>query len=91
MASDDPAPAHGVALGAPAAARQPIGFMALLTAMTALAPLSLQIFVPALPAIQATYGVAAGTAQLALSLRSWPTPSRRSAMGRSRTASGGGR
>jgi len=68
MASDDPRPAHGVALGEPAAARPSIGFMALLTAMTALAPLSLQIFVPALPAIQASYGVATGTAQLALSL-----------------------
>jgi DHA1 family bicyclomycin/chloramphenicol resistance-like MFS transporter len=68
MASDDPGPAEGVALGAPAAARHPIGFMALLTAMTALAPLSLQIFVPALPAIQATYGVPSGTAQLTLSL-----------------------
>ena len=44
------------------------GFMALLAAMTALAPMSLQIFVPALPAIQAHFAVSPGTAQLALSL-----------------------
>jgi DHA1 family bicyclomycin/chloramphenicol resistance-like MFS transporter len=40
----------------------------LLIALTALAPLSLQIFLPALPAIQATFGVTSGTAQLVLSL-----------------------
>jgi DHA1 family bicyclomycin/chloramphenicol resistance-like MFS transporter len=40
----------------------------LLVAMSALAPTSLQIFVPALPAIQAHYGVSTGVAQLALSL-----------------------
>ena len=45
-----------------------VGFMALLAAMSALAPLSLQIFVPALPAIQAHFAVSPGTAQLALSL-----------------------
>jgi DHA1 family bicyclomycin/chloramphenicol resistance-like MFS transporter len=44
------------------------GFMALLAAMSALAPASLQIFVPALPAIQAHFAVSPGTAQLALSL-----------------------
>jgi MFS transporter, DHA1 family, multidrug resistance protein len=44
------------------------GFMALLAAMTAVAPLSLQIFVPALPAIQAYFAVSPGLAQLALSL-----------------------
>jgi DHA1 family bicyclomycin/chloramphenicol resistance-like MFS transporter len=44
------------------------GFMVLLAAMTALGPLSLQIFVPALPAIQADFGVSPGIAQLALSL-----------------------
>jgi MFS transporter, DHA1 family, multidrug resistance protein len=44
------------------------GFMALLVAMSALAPMSLQIFVPALPAIQAHYAVSPGVAQLALSL-----------------------
>jgi DHA1 family bicyclomycin/chloramphenicol resistance-like MFS transporter len=42
--------------------------MLLLVAMTALAPLSMQIFVPALPAIQSGFGVATGVAQLALSL-----------------------
>ena len=42
--------------------------MALLAGVTALAPFSLQIFLPALPAIQASFGVSTGTAQLALSL-----------------------
>jgi len=52
------------------AARAPVSpaFMALLAALTALAPMSLQIFVPALPAIQAHFAVSTGTAQLALSL-----------------------
>jgi DHA1 family bicyclomycin/chloramphenicol resistance-like MFS transporter len=45
-----------------------VGFMALLAALTALAPFSLQIFVPSLPAIQAGFGVSPGVAQLALSL-----------------------
>jgi DHA1 family bicyclomycin/chloramphenicol resistance-like MFS transporter len=44
------------------------GFMALLAGVTALAPFSLQIFLPALPAIQSSFGVSTGTAQLALSL-----------------------
>jgi DHA1 family bicyclomycin/chloramphenicol resistance-like MFS transporter len=43
-------------------------FMVLLVAMTALAPLSMQIFVPALPAIQRGFAVSTGVAQLALSL-----------------------
>jgi len=42
--------------------------MALLVGMTALAPLSMQIFVPALPAIQRGFAVPTGVAQLALSL-----------------------
>jgi DHA1 family bicyclomycin/chloramphenicol resistance-like MFS transporter len=42
--------------------------MALLAGVTALAPFSLQIFLPALPAIQAGFAVSTGTAQLALSL-----------------------
>jgi DHA1 family bicyclomycin/chloramphenicol resistance-like MFS transporter len=42
--------------------------MALLAAITALAPFSLQIFLPALPAIQASFAVAPGVVQLALSL-----------------------
>ncbi|MGH6917414.1 MAG: MFS transporter, partial [Geminicoccaceae bacterium] len=52
------------------AKRAPISaaFMALLAALSALAPMSLQIFVPALPAIQAHFAVSPGTAQLALSL-----------------------
>jgi DHA1 family bicyclomycin/chloramphenicol resistance-like MFS transporter len=49
-------------------ARVSTGFMVLLAALTALAPLSLQIFVPALPAIQAYFAVPTGLAQLALSL-----------------------
>jgi DHA1 family bicyclomycin/chloramphenicol resistance-like MFS transporter len=44
------------------------GFMVLLIAMSALGPMALQIFVPALPAIQAHFDVAPGVAQLALSL-----------------------
>jgi MFS transporter, DHA1 family, multidrug resistance protein len=52
------------------AKRAPVsaGFMALLAALSALAPMSLQIFVPALPTIQAHFAVSTGTAQLALSL-----------------------
>jgi DHA1 family bicyclomycin/chloramphenicol resistance-like MFS transporter len=42
--------------------------MALLAAITALAPFSLQIFLPALPAIQVSFAVAPGIVQLALSL-----------------------
>jgi DHA1 family bicyclomycin/chloramphenicol resistance-like MFS transporter len=44
------------------------GLMALLAAITALAPFSLQIFLPALPAIQASFAVTPGIVQLALSL-----------------------
>lgn len=42
--------------------------IALLIAITALAPVSLQIFIPALPAIQSSFGSAPGTTQLVLSL-----------------------
>jgi MFS transporter, DHA1 family, multidrug resistance protein len=42
--------------------------MSLLAAITALAPFSLQIFLPALPAIQASFAVTPGVVQLALSL-----------------------
>ena len=51
-----------------ASRRSSAGFMALLAGVTALAPFSLQIFLPALPAIQTGFGVSTGTAQLALSL-----------------------
>jgi MFS transporter, DHA1 family, multidrug resistance protein len=62
-----------MASGAPAAAGSAVTpvspvFMALLVGMTALAPLSMQIFVPALPAIQRGFEVPTGVAQLALSL-----------------------
>ena len=40
----------------------------LLIAITALAPVSLQIFIPALPAIQTSFGTETGTTQLVLSL-----------------------
>lgn len=43
-------------------------FLAILVATTALGPLSMQIFLPALPAIQKAFGAAPGTVQLALSL-----------------------
>lgn len=42
--------------------------LALLIAITALAPVSLQIFIPALPAIQTTFATNTGTTQLVLSL-----------------------
>jgi DHA1 family bicyclomycin/chloramphenicol resistance-like MFS transporter len=42
--------------------------MALLAGITALAPFSLQIFLPALPAIQASFAATAGIVQLTLSL-----------------------
>jgi len=47
------------------AKRAPVsaGFMALLAALSALAPMSLQIFVPALPTIQAHFAVSTGTAK----------------------------
>ncbi|MGH1481242.1 MAG: multidrug effflux MFS transporter [Geminicoccales bacterium] len=42
--------------------------LGLLIAMTALAPVSLQIFIPALPAIQTSFGTSTGITQLVLSL-----------------------
>ena len=51
-----------------ASRRSSTGFMALLAGITALAPFSLQIFLPALPAIQASFAVTPGIVQLALSL-----------------------
>jgi DHA1 family bicyclomycin/chloramphenicol resistance-like MFS transporter len=62
MASEVP-----VAAGSAATPVSPV-FLALLVGMTALAPLSMQIFVPALPAIQRGFEVPTGVAQLALSL-----------------------
>ncbi len=47
--------------------RSPL-FLLILVVATAVGPMSMQIFVPSLPAIQADFGVAAGTAQLVLSL-----------------------
>ena len=44
------------------------GLIALLIAITALAPVSLQIFIPALPAIQASFASDTSVAQLVLSL-----------------------
>ena len=61
MSSDAPAAASVATPVSPA-------FMALLVGMTAAAPLSMQIFVPALPAIQRGFAVPTGVAQLALSL-----------------------
>jgi MFS transporter, DHA1 family, multidrug resistance protein len=61
------APPHDPSL-ALASRRSSTGFMALLAGVTALAPFSLQIFLPALPAIQTTFAVSTGVAQLALSL-----------------------
>jgi DHA1 family bicyclomycin/chloramphenicol resistance-like MFS transporter len=64
VASEQPvAPAQGAPLAGPR-----LSLLFLLVALTAAAPLSLQIFLPALPAIQLDFGVSAGTAQLVLSL-----------------------
>lgn len=43
-------------------------FVAVLIAVTAIGPFSMQMFLPAIPVIQIDFGVASGTAQLALSL-----------------------
>jgi DHA1 family bicyclomycin/chloramphenicol resistance-like MFS transporter len=56
------------AIEARPAGRASLGFMLLLVGLTALAPFSLQIFLPALPVIQAEFRVTPGTAQLVLSL-----------------------
>jgi DHA1 family bicyclomycin/chloramphenicol resistance-like MFS transporter len=56
---------------APAATRRPPRsrtLIALLVGLTALAPLSLQIFLPALPAIQGAFATTTGRTQLVLSL-----------------------
>ena len=47
------------------------GFFIALVAVTTLGPLSMQILAPALPVIQRDFGVAGGTAQLALSVSMW--------------------
>ncbi len=44
------------------------GFLLLLVALTAMGPFAMQIFLPALPAIQQAYGVDIATAQLVFSL-----------------------
>lgn len=54
--------------GAAAQGRDSKALLALLIALTALAPVSLQIFIPALPAIQASFKTSAGITQLVLSL-----------------------
>lgn len=46
----------------------PRGLIGLLAAVTATGPLAMQIFLPALPAVQAEFAVDAGTVQLTLSL-----------------------
>lgn len=46
-------------------------FLFTLVAVTAIGPLAMQIFTPALPIIQQDFGVASGTAQLALSFSMW--------------------
>lgn len=68
MTAEIPEIAAGVARDARPAGRPSFGFMLLLVGLTALAPFSLQIFLPALPAIQASFAVTPGIAQLALSL-----------------------
>jgi MFS transporter, DHA1 family, multidrug resistance protein len=68
MAAPMPETAARAAAAAPAPTRASRGLMLLLVGLTALAPFSLQIFLPALPVIQADFGVTAGVAQLVLSL-----------------------
>ena len=46
----------------------PFRLIAVLVVATAIGPFAMQIYLPALPAIQAGFGVSAGTAQLAFSL-----------------------
>lgn len=48
--------------------RPATGLIALLAAVTATGPLAMQVFLPALPAVQTDFAVDAGTAQLTLSL-----------------------
>lgn len=50
------------------AAGPPFRFVAVLVLATALGPFAMQVFLPALPAIQETFGVGAAVAQLAFSL-----------------------
>lgn len=54
--------------GATASPKGSKALIVLLIALTALAPVSLQIFIPALPAIQASFGTNPGVTQLVLSL-----------------------
>lgn len=57
-----------VAVAAAPPVRAPLGLLLLLVGLTALAPFSLQIFMPALPVIQADLRVTPAVAQLVLSL-----------------------
>ncbi|HEX6144615.1 MAG TPA: hypothetical protein VFZ01_17995, partial [Geminicoccaceae bacterium] len=72
MAADefraDVAPEASPDVGPEVGEARPRAPLLLLVALTAAAPFALQIFLPALPAIQAAFGVSAGTAQLVLSL-----------------------
>jgi DHA1 family bicyclomycin/chloramphenicol resistance-like MFS transporter len=51
-----------------AAPTPPLAFLLVLVAITALGPMAMQIFIPAIPAIQAGFAVSPGTAQLTFSL-----------------------
>ena len=68
MAVPMPETAARVAAAAPAGQAASRGFMLLLVGLTALAPFSLQVFLPALPVIQADFRVTPAVAQLVLSL-----------------------
>ena len=46
----------------------PLWLIAILAAVTATGPFAMQIFLPALPAIQTSYAVSPATAQLTLSV-----------------------
>ncbi|MDZ7827865.1 MAG: multidrug effflux MFS transporter [Gammaproteobacteria bacterium] len=67
MNARSPVPgAPGVA--GPVSRLAPRGLIGMLAAVTATGPLAMQIFLPALPAVQAEFGVSAGIVQLTLSL-----------------------
>jgi DHA1 family bicyclomycin/chloramphenicol resistance-like MFS transporter len=58
----------GAAAREDAASPPPIAFLLVLVAITAIGPMAMQIFIPAIPAIQAGFAVSPGTAQLTFSL-----------------------
>jgi DHA1 family bicyclomycin/chloramphenicol resistance-like MFS transporter len=60
--------ATGAAADDVAVPTPPVAFLLVLVAITAIGPMAMQIFIPAIPAIQAGFAVSPGTAQLTFSL-----------------------